>query len=45
MQYINKLSDYENRKESAVTFGKFDGLHTGHQKLVDQVTALSVHLK
>ncbi len=40
MQYINKLSDYENRKESAVTFGKFDGLHTGHQKLVDQVQRL-----
>ena len=40
MQYINKLSDYESRKESAVTFGKFDGLHTGHQKLVEQVQRL-----
>lgn len=40
MQYINRLSDYEGRRESAVTFGKFDGLHTGHQKLVEQVQRL-----
>lgn len=40
MQYINRLSDYEGRKEGAVTFGKFDGLHTGHQKLVEQVRKL-----
>ena len=40
MQYINRLSDYESRKEAAVTFGKFDGLHTGHQKLVEQVQRL-----
>ena len=40
MQYINRLSDYEGRKEAAVTFGKFDGLHTGHQKLVEQVQKL-----
>lgn len=40
MQYINRLSDYEGRKEAAVTFGKFDGLHTGHQKLVEQVRKL-----
>ena len=40
MQYINRLSDYEGRRESAVTFGKFDGRHTGHQKLVEQVQRL-----
>ncbi len=40
MQYINRLSDYESRSEAAVTFGKFDGLHTGHQKLVEQVQRL-----
>lgn len=40
MQYINRLSDYEGRRESAVTFGKFDGLHTGHQKLIEQVQSL-----
>lgn len=40
MQYINRLSGYKDRKESAVTFGKFDGLHTGHQKLVEQVQKL-----
>ena len=37
MQYINRLSDYRDSKESAVTFGKFDGLHKGHQKLIEKV--------
>ena len=37
MQYINELSDYTDSQKSAVTFGKFDGLHKGHQKLVEKV--------
>lgn len=40
MQYINRLNDYEGGEDAAVTFGKFDGLHTGHQKLVEQVQKL-----
>ncbi|MEZ3486451.1 MAG: bifunctional riboflavin kinase/FAD synthetase [Lachnospiraceae bacterium] len=40
MRYINRPDDYEGSKESAVTFGKFDGLHRGHQKLVEKVQEL-----
>ena len=41
MQYIKGLSQYESDRESAVTLGKFDGLHKGHQKLVSKVRELS----
>ena len=37
MQYIEGLKEYTDTGKSAVTFGKFDGLHRGHQKLVDKV--------
>ena len=40
MQYIKELSDYTDSQKSAVTFGKFDGLHKGHQKLVEKVREL-----
>lgn len=40
MQYINRLSEYKDDRESAVTFGKFDGLHRGHQLLVEEVRKL-----
>ena len=40
MQYINRLSEYRDDRESAVTFGKFDGLHRGHQLLVEEVRKL-----
>lgn len=41
MQYIRQLQDYKCDKDSAVTFGKFDGLHLGHQKLVENVQEIS----
>ncbi|MCQ2507386.1 MAG: bifunctional riboflavin kinase/FAD synthetase [Dorea sp.] len=41
MQCIRKLSDIKSEKRSAVTFGKFDGLHTGHSLLVKKVHELS----
>lgn len=37
MQYIKGLESYHAAGRSAVTLGKFDGLHRGHQKLVDTV--------
>lgn len=37
MQYITEISAYKNEKKSAVTLGKFDALHRGHQKLIDQI--------
>ena len=37
MQYITEIESYQSEKESAVTLGKFDGLHRGHQKLIERV--------
>lgn len=41
MQYIKGLNKYTDSGRSAVTFGKFDGLHRGHQELVKTVRELS----
>ena len=40
MQYIGKLAEYNGSGRAAVTFGKFDGLHRGHQVLVTKVREL-----
>ncbi len=40
MRYVKWLSHYLDRRRSAVTFGKFDGLHLGHQKLIERVLKL-----
>ena len=40
MQYIKWLADYKGSGRTAVTFGKFDGLHRGHQKLISKVHEL-----
>ncbi|MDO4473216.1 MAG: bifunctional riboflavin kinase/FAD synthetase [Eubacteriales bacterium] len=37
MQYIVGLDNYYNQKRTAVTLGKFDGLHRGHEKLIEKV--------
>ena len=42
MQYIHDNDDFELSKNSAVTLGKFDGIHTGHQKLIDIVKQKAV---
>lgn len=41
MQYIRELAEYNGSGRAAVTFGKFDGLHRGHQMLVTKVRELS----
>lgn len=38
MEYITELSSYDSDRQCAVTLGKFDGLHLGHQKLIDKIT-------
>ena len=40
MDYIKGLEFYQDSRETAVTLGKFDGLHRGHQKLVNRVKKL-----
>ena len=37
MQYITEIDSYQSEQSSAVTLGKFDGLHRGHQKLIDKI--------
>lgn len=37
MQYIVGLDQYYNENKTAVTLGKFDGLHRGHEKLIEKV--------
>lgn len=38
MKYIKGIESYHSNAPTAMTLGKFDGLHRGHQKLVDKVT-------
>lgn len=40
MDYIRGLERYDDSRKTAVTLGKFDGLHRGHQKLVNKVRKL-----
>lgn len=37
MRYIKGVTDFALEKASAVTLGKFDGVHIGHQKLISIV--------
>lgn len=37
MEFIENILDRKIEKRSAITLGKFDGLHRGHRLLVDQV--------
>lgn len=39
MRYIKETTDFQ-LKNSVVTLGKFDGLHKGHQMLLDHVLEL-----
>lgn len=37
MQYIRGIENYHGSKNTAITFGKFDGLHQGHDLLIQCV--------
>ena len=39
MKYIKNTLSFETQRGSVVTLGKFDGLHLGHQKLIDKIRA------
>ena len=38
MEIYNDINDYKSSTPSSVTIGKFDGLHLGHQGLLESVT-------
>ena len=37
MQYVKGIEAYLNDRPSAITLGKFDGLHRGHELLIRRV--------
>lgn len=37
MDYIKEFESYQSEQPSAITLGKFDGLHRGHQKLIHKI--------
>lgn len=37
MEYINKIDEIKLETKTAITLGKFDGVHVGHQKLIHKV--------
>ncbi|MDD3360534.1 MAG: bifunctional riboflavin kinase/FAD synthetase [Hespellia sp.] len=37
MELITELSSYHSLEKTAVTLGKFDGLHKGHHRLIEQI--------
>ena len=37
MKYMTDTLDFQLEKRSVVTLGKFDGLHRGHERLLQRV--------
>lgn len=37
MQYFEKIEEYHGENRTAITLGKFDAFHKGHQKLLNKV--------
>lgn len=40
MEYIQGFTDFYINEETAVTLGKFDGVHRGHRKLINRILEL-----
>lgn len=41
MKYITGIETYTGTEKTAITLGKFDGLHKGHQRLVEKIQSYS----
>lgn len=41
MEYIRKTTDFQIQQKTAVSIGKFDGMHRGHQKLLNRMLYLA----
>lgn len=37
MEFISKIEELKPKTKTAITLGKFDGVHVGHQKLIQNV--------
>lgn len=45
MEYITGRTDFKIQYNTALTLGKFDGIHKGHQKLLSKVRAFAPFMK
>ena len=43
MQYIKGIEAFQNQRPTAITLGKFDGLHQGHELLIERVVEHQLH--